>query len=87
MRSGYTPACEVVAGYLTSTRLEFGADDAEPAWLAPGAACEAWATFLTPEAYPRSLAAGQRLRLSEGAKTIGSITIVEVLEPLLRRHE
>jgi elongation factor Tu len=41
--------------------------------------------FITPDAYPRCLAVGQRLDMHSGSHVVGFVEMTEVLNPALER--
>lgn len=77
-RDGYRPHLMVRPGLLTSTELHFPARAAAK----PGESVEVHLRFVFPEAAERSLWAGKRLRVHEGARQVGEIVVVQVLNPL-----
>jgi hypothetical protein len=77
--SGYRPHYKIRPDYLTSVRHRF-LDDAG---VTTGERKPAEVWFLTPEAYPHSLWEGQILEVAEGARVVGTATIMKVLNPLL----
>ena len=79
VRSGYRPIYGVRPDYWTSTHHEFlDCDD-----VATGAEATAHVWFITPELYPHSLWVGRVLTVAEGARPVGTATVLEILNPLL----
>lgn len=79
--SGYRPNHLVLPGYLTSGHHEYRQKDR----VLPGESAETEIWFITPEAYPNSLMAGQTISVQEGSRVVGSAKILKVLNPLLQK--
>jgi elongation factor Tu len=79
--SGYRPQHQIRADYQTSGTHQY----AQRERLAPGESTRGTITFITPEAYPNSLRAGDVIDILEGSRLVGRATIVRVLNRLLER--
>ena len=79
--SGYRPHHRVLPDYQTSGTHDYIGTRT----LSPGGSALATITFITPEAYPHSLDAGDVIEIAEGSRIIGHARIVRVLNPLLQR--
>ena len=80
--SGYRPQHRVLPEYLTSGVHDYLGIPT----LSPGGSAIATITFVTPEAYPHSLFAGDLIEISEGSHVVGHARILRVLNPLLQRE-
>jgi hypothetical protein len=79
--SGYRPAHLIREDYLTTGIQQYiGTDGASP-----GETVRAHITFITPEAYPRSLWENKIVVMQEGSRVVGHARISKILNPLLRR--
>ncbi len=79
-QSGYRPAHKLYDNYLTSGVHEYP----EGGGIAPGETAHVRVWFITPDVYPSSLWVGRVLQVSEGARAVGTLTVTEVLNPVLR---
>lgn len=77
--SGYRPAHLVLPDYLT-TGIHHYVDRES---VQPGETVRAFITFITPEAYPRSLWPGKVVRVQEASKLVAHARILQVLNPVL----
>lgn len=81
IHSGYMPAFKIKDDYLTSGKIELiGCKE-----LKFGEKSIAEVKFITPEAYPHCLYNGQKIQFQEGSTVHGSITIIEIKNPILKR--
>jgi hypothetical protein len=80
-RSGYRPQHQIRPDYQTSGTHRYV--DCEE--VAPGEIALATITFITPEAYPNSIRAGDVLDVLEGSRLVGHATIRRVLNASLER--
>lgn len=78
--SGYRPSHAVLDDYLTSGIHHYLDRDQ----LLPGETALGTITFITPEAYPHCLSAGQIICIREGGRVVGAAKILRVLNPLLK---
>ena len=67
--------------YLTTGHHEYKQKD----MVLPGESAETDIWFLTPEAYPQSLVAGQVIKVQEGSRLVGHAKILKVLNPILQK--
>ena len=83
VRSGYRPVYDIRPDYWTSTLHEFVDTDE----VATGAEAPAHVWFITPEVYPHTLWVGRVLTVAEGERPVGTATILEILNPILKRND
>ena len=78
---GYRPAHRILEGYLTTgVHHYFGVDR-----VAPDGEARGTITFVTPEAYPKSLWVGKVLPIQEGERVVGTAAVECVLNPILEK--
>ena len=78
---GYRPVHRILEGYLTTgVHHYFGVDR-----VAPDGEARGTITFITPEAYPKSLWVGKVLHIQEGERVVGTATVERILNSLLER--
>ena len=78
--TGYRPQHRIKPDYLTSGSHEYVGTKT----LAPGETADTYITFLTPEAYPRTLHTGLVLEVAEGSRIVGYAEVLDVYNELLR---
>lgn len=78
--TGYRPHHRIKPDYLTSGSHEYVGKKT----LAPGETADTYITFLTPEAYPRTLHRGLVLEVAEGSRIVGYAKVLDVYNELLR---
>lgn len=81
-RSGYRPQHRLPTDYQTSGMHQYIDTDE----LAPGESARATIVFVTPEAYPNSIRAGDVLDVMEGGRILGHATVLRVLNASLERQ-
>ena len=74
---GYRPIHKVLDNYLTTGRHHYNDTSEETNEV------EGTITFISPDAYPRSLWVGKNIDMSDGEKSIGYATVVKILNPIL----
>jgi hypothetical protein len=79
--SGYRPAHRITPEYFTTGAHKYLESDSASA----GIPAEAEITFITPDAYPASVAPGDDLGIFEGSVQMGSAVVLRVMNPTLRR--
>jgi hypothetical protein len=80
VQSGFRPNHRVHENYETSGEHEYvGVTQVQP-----GESAQVRAWLITPHVYPRSLWPGRVLVVSVGSRRIGTLTVVSVLNPILR---
>lgn len=78
--SGYRPIHKIHENYFTSGLHEYiGAGQVEP-----GKSVSAAVWFVTPEVYPKSLWIGREIDVTEGSRTVGTLTVTKINNELLR---
>ncbi|HEU5125724.1 MAG TPA: hypothetical protein VFW05_16855 [Verrucomicrobiae bacterium] len=83
VRSGYRPVYDIRSDYWTSAHHEFLGGNQ----VVTGEETAAHVWFLTPEVYPHTLWIGRVLTVAEGARPVGTATVVEILNPILERDD
>jgi hypothetical protein len=79
IRSGFRPAHQVHENYLTSGEHEYlGVEEVHPGQIAHA---RVW--LISPEVYPRCLWPGRVIHVTVGARTIGTLKVAQVLNPIL----
>lgn len=76
---GYRPAHLVTDNYLTTGVHHYYDVDSVP----PNGTVKGTITFISPEAYPRSLWIGKKINIQEGAHIVGYATITDIYNPIL----
>ena len=77
--SGYRGQYLIKPDYRTSTVHNFL--DAKVVSIGDKARAEVW--LITPEVYPHTLWEGRTIDVTEGAKVVGTVTVLKVHNPLL----
>lgn len=77
--NGYRPQHRVKEDYVTSGAHHYYDTDT----VAPGETACGTITFLSPEAYPHCLYVGKVIPICEGARIVGTATVIKILNPLL----
>lgn len=78
--SGYRPIYKVRPDYWSSAHHEFV--DGTSVETGGQSLAEVW--LLSPEAYPHTFWIGRRVEVAEGTRIVGTIDVVEILNPLLK---
>lgn len=78
---GYRPVHRILEGYLTTGVHHYYDVDR----VAPDGEARGTITFITPEAYPKSLWVGKVLPIQEGERVVGTATVERILNSLLER--
>lgn len=81
--SRYRPIYEIRVDYWTSAHHEFIGVDA----VRTGERVLAKVWLLSPQAYPRSLWDGRKLRVAEGPKLVGMAEVLKIVNPALRTKD
>lgn len=82
VHSGYRPGHLVTDDYVTTGVHSYYETDI----VAPDGKATGTITFLTPEFYPHCLWKGKKIQILEGARIVGYATILEVLNPILKKE-
>ena len=77
--SGYRPMHATPVGYLTSGEHRYYDTDSVP----PMGSATGTITFLSPQAYTKALREGSKINIQEGSKTVGTATVLKVLNPMI----
>ena len=77
--NGYRPH-HLLTGDILTTGLHHYYD---VQMVPPDGTAKGTITFITPEAYPKSLWVGKKINIQEGERTVGYATILKVLNPIL----
>ena len=80
---GYRPHHLIMDDYLTTGVHHYYEVDT----VAPNGTAKGTITFITPEAYPKSLWIGKKLNIQEGARIVGYATILKVFNSALLRDK
>ncbi len=78
--SGYRPQHAIHDNYQTSGEHEYP----DAIAVAPGEAVTARVRFITPEVYPACIWEGRTIPVLEGAKIVGTMTVLEIHNEALR---
>lgn len=78
--NGYRPAHLVSDNYLTTGVHHYHEVDS----VSPNGSAKGTITFISPEAYPKTLWEGKRIRIQEGNRIVGYATIIKIYNPILR---
>jgi len=81
--SGYRPAHLITDDYLTTGEHYYYSD----AVAEPGKTVMGTITFLSPEAYPRTLWIGKKIRIQEGSRIVGYAEVTQIFNELLRKQD
>ncbi|RNB85531.1 hypothetical protein [Brevibacillus panacihumi] len=81
--SGYRPAHLITDDYLTTGEHDYYGD----AVAEPGKTVMGTITFLSPEAYPRTLWIGKKIRIQEGSRIVGYAEVTQIFNELLRKQD
>jgi translation elongation factor EF-Tu-like GTPase len=79
--SGYRPAHLIRDDYLTTGEHYYYGD----VILEPGETVRGTITFITPEAYPRTIWIGKIIRIQEASKIVGYAVVTKIFNELLRK--
>ena len=79
VRSGYKPQHLIHENYQTSGHHEYE----KAGTLEPGQSAKAKVWFISPEVYPASIWPGRVLDLFEGSMRVGTLEVIDVVNPVL----
>lgn len=77
---GYRPAHCVSANYFTTGVHHYYEVDSVP----PNGSAKGTITFISPEAYPKTLWVGKRISIQEGQRIVGYATITKIFNNILQ---
>ncbi|MCR2803639.1 hypothetical protein [Paenibacillus soyae] len=81
--SGYRPAHLIRDDYLTTGEHHYYDDVV----LMPGETVMGTITFISPEAYPRTLWIGKVIRIQEASRIVGYAEVTQIFNDLLRKQD
>ena len=76
---GYRPHHLIMDDHLTTGIHHYYEADT----VAPNGTAKGTITFITPEAYPKSLWIGKKINIQEGARIVGYATVLKVFNSAL----
>ena len=80
---GYRPAHLVDENCLTTGIHHYYEVDS----VLPNGTAKGTITFISPEAYPKCLWIGKKIRIQEGERIVGFATIIDIYNPILKTNK
>lgn len=83
IKDGYRPAHLINDTYLATGIHHYNHTE----WVQPNATVRGTITFLTPNAYTRSLWIGKKINIQEGERIVGHATIISIFNTDLAKDK